>query len=73
MCTIVQEVSQVDCLWNKTVSQHMSESEADFTNKTLDMEEFWQFLCYWKAIDGCHILMKYPQVGLSLTKKIITL
>ena len=56
-------------MWNKTVSQHMSESEADFKNKTLDMEEFWQFLCYWKAIDGCHILMKYPPGGLEPYKE----
>ena len=56
-------------MWNKTVLQHMSESEADFKNKTLDMEEFWQFLCYWEAIDGCHILMKYPPGGLEPYKK----
>lgn len=56
-------------MWNKTVSQHMSESEADFKNKTLDMEEFWQFLCYWEAIDGCHILMKYPPGGLEPYKE----
>lgn len=47
----------------------MLEFEVDFKNKIFDMEEFWQFLCYWEVIDGCYILMKYFLGGFEFYKK----
>ena len=43
--SICQEVCQVlvDHLWNETVSTHMPQTEEEFKQKILDMEEFWQF------------------------------
>ena len=35
----------------------------------LDMEELWQFLCSWAAIDGSHIPLKYSDGGLSAFKE----
>ena len=60
--SICQEVCQVlvDHLWNETVSTHMPQTEKEFKQKILDMEEFWQFPWCWKAIDGSHIPMKCP-------------
>ena len=41
--SICQEVCQVlvDHLWNETVSTHMPQTEEEFKQKILDMEEFW--------------------------------
>ena len=60
--SICQEVCQVlvDHLWNETVSTHMPQTEEEFKQKILDMEEFWQFPCCWKAINGSRIPMKCP-------------
>ena len=33
------------------------------------MEEAWQFLCCWSAVDGCHILIKCPPGGLESCKE----
>ena len=43
--SICQEVCQVlvDHLWNETVSSLMPQTEEEFKQKVLDMEEFWQF------------------------------
>ena len=35
----------------------------------IDMEELWQFLCCWAAVDGCHIPMKCPPGGLKSCKE----
>ena len=69
--SICQEVCQVlvDYLWNETVSTHMPQTEEEFKQKMLDMEEFWQFPCCWTAIDGCHIPMKCPPGGLQACKE----
>ena len=69
--SICQEVCQVlvDHLWNETVSTHMPQTEEEFKQKILDMEEFWQFPCCWTAIDGCHIPMKCPPGGLKACKE----
>ena len=71
VCLIVQEVCQVlvDHLWRECVSCHMPNTQEDFKKKILDMEEFWQFPCYWAAIDGCHIPMKCPPGGLEACKQ----
>ena len=52
-------------LWNETVSTHMPQTEEEFKQKILDMEEFWQFPCCWKAINGSRIPMKCPAGGLQ--------
>lgn len=69
--SICQEVCQVlvDHLWNETVSSHMPQTEEEFKQKALDMEEFWQFPFCWAAIDGCHIPMKCPPGGLQACKE----
>ena len=69
--SICQEVCQVlvDHLWNENVSSHMPQTEEEFKQKILDMEEFWQFPCCWTALDGCHIPMKCPPGGLQSCKE----
>ena len=69
--SICQEVCQVlvDHLWNETVSTHMPQTEEEFKQKILDMEEFWQFPCCWKAINGSRIPMK--AVPVLLLRKLI--
>lgn len=42
--------------------QAHARSEEDF-KKMLDMEEIWQFLCCWSAINSCHIPMNFPPGG----------
>ena len=65
--SIRQEVCQVlvDHLWNETVSTDMPQTEEEFKQKILDMEEFWQFPCCSKAINGSRIPMKCPAGGLQ--------
>ena len=69
--SICQEVCQVlvNHLWNETVSTHMPQTEEEFKQKILDMEEFWQFPCCWTALDGYHIPMKCPPGGLQACKE----
>ena len=69
--SICQEVCQVlvNHLWNETVSTHMPQTEEEFKQKILDMEEFWQFPCCWTAIDGYHIPIKCPPGGLQACKE----
>ncbi|XP_065054392.1 uncharacterized protein LOC135683144 [Rhopilema esculentum] len=69
--TIVHDVNEaiVSCLWKKCVSAHMPVSEEDFNNKMLDMEEIWQFLFSWCAVDGCHIPIKCPPGGQESSKE----
>ena len=69
--SICQEVCQVlvDHLWNETVSTDMLQTEEEFKEKILHMEEFWQFPCCWTAIDGGHIPMKCPPGGLQTCKE----
>ncbi|RMX59773.1 hypothetical protein pdam_00015357 [Pocillopora damicornis] len=69
--SICQEVCQVlvDHLWNETVSTDMPQTEEEFKQKILGMEEFWQFPCCWTAIDGSHIPMKCPPGGLQACKE----
>ena len=69
--SICQEVCQVlvDHLWNETVSTDMLQTEEEFKQKILDMEEFWQFPCCWTAINGSHIPMKCPPGGLQACKE----
>ena len=71
VCSIVNEVCQVlvDHLWCECVSSHMPKTQDDFTKKMSDMEEFWQFLCCWAALDGCHIRIKCPFGGLEACKE----
>ncbi|CAH3124308.1 unnamed protein product [Pocillopora meandrina] len=52
-----------------TVSTHMPQTEEEFKQKILDMEEFFKFPCCWTAIDGCHIPMKCPPGGLQACKE----
>ena len=44
--SICQEVCQVpvDHLWNETVSTDMPQTEEEFKQKIIDMEEFWQVI-----------------------------
>ena len=70
--TIIREVCQgilVDQFWKESVSSHMPETQEDYMEKMLDMEEFLQFPCCWAAIDGCHITMKCPSEGLMACKE----
>ena len=69
--SIVENVSQVlvKHLWNDCVSAHMPDSTEPFKEKIPDMEELWQFLRCWAAIDGCHIPIKCPPGGLEACKE----
>ena len=71
VCTIVLEVSRaiVEYLWAEKVSKHLPANQEMFMNKMVDMEEFWQFLCCWAAVDGCHIPIKCPPGGLESCKE----
>ena len=71
VCTITKEVSQaiIDFLWNESVTKYMPQSEQQFRNKIVDMEEMWQFPCCWAAIDGCHIPIKCPPGGQEACKE----
>ena len=68
---IVHEVSEVlvDELWTESVTTFMPATQDEFKANILDMDEFWQFPCYWSAIDGCHIPMKCPPGGLEACKE----
>ena len=68
---IVREVaaSIVENLWDISVAHHFPVGETQFTDKILDMEELWQFLHCWSAIDGCHIPIKCPAGGLQACKE----
>ena len=65
VCTIVNEVTKaiVENLWDECVTKHMPKTEEEFRNKMIDMEQLWQFLCCWSAVDGCHIPIKCPPGG----------
>ena len=67
--SVCQEVCQVlvDHLWNENVSRPQTEEE--FKQKILDMEEFWQFPCCWTALDGCHNRMKCLPGGFQSCKE----
>ena len=41
----------------------MPQTEEEFKEEILDVEEFWQFPCCWTTIDGCPMVMKYPPGG----------
>ena len=71
VCTIVLEVAKaiVDCLWDQHVTRYMPNSEAELCKKINEMEEAWQFLCCWSAVDGCHIPIKCPAGGLESCKE----
>ena len=71
VCVLVNEVTQaiVEVLWKKHVSKHFPRNEEQFKGKMLDTEELWQFPCCWAAIDGCHIPLKCPDVGLAACKE----
>ena len=71
VCSIVSEVPQaiIDHLWQDCVKQHMPQTQSDFENKILDMEELWQFPFCWAAVDGCHISIKCPHGGLKACKE----
>ena len=64
---IVHDVSEVlvDELWTESVSTYMPDNQDEFKAKVLDMDEFWQFLCCWAALDGCHIPVKCPPGGVG--------
>lgn len=47
----------------------MPQTEEEFKQTVLDMQEFWQFPCCWAAIDGCHIPMKCPPGGIQACKE----
>ena len=51
------------------MSTHMPQTEEEFKQKILDMEEFFKFPCCWTAIGGCHIPMKCPPGGLQACKE----
>ena len=59
-CNMVLEVYRaiVECL---RAEMHI--------NKMVNVEEFWQFLCRWAAVDGCHIPIKCPPGGLETCKE----
>ena len=67
--TIVNEVTAaiVSFLWRECVSVHMPETDNEFRDKILDMEELWQFS--WVAVDGCHIPMKCPPGSANAKKE----
>ena len=69
--SIVEEVSQVLVyqLWNECVAIHMPDCTENLTDNILDMEELWNFPCFWAAIDGCHISLKYYTGGLRACKE----
>ena len=46
----------------------MPQTEGEFKEEILDVEEFWQCPCCWKAIDDCPIVMKYTPGGLQVCK-----
>ena len=46
----------------------MPQTEEEFKEEILDVEEFWQFPSCWTAIDGCPIVMKCPPGGLQACK-----
>lgn len=71
VCGIVSDVTKaiINNLWNEQVSQHFPSNELEFRDKILDMEEVWQFLSSWAAIDGCHIPLKCPAGGLQANKE----
>ena len=68
---IVNEVTQaiIEALWDEHVSKYFPRGEKQFGEKMLDIEELWQFLCSWAAIDGCHIPLKCPDGGLAACKE----
>lgn len=47
----------------------MPHSEFEFIKKIIEMEQMWQFLCCWGAIDGCHIPLKCPPGGLESSEE----
>ena len=71
VCAVTKEVCRVivELLWEECVSKFMPQSEVEFKNKIIDMEEMWQLPCCWAAIDGCHIPIKCPPGGLESCKE----
>ena len=65
VATIVNDVSEaiVSCLWKECVVSLMPNTEQEFKDKIMDMEELWKFPYRWAAVDSCHIAIKCPPGG----------
>lgn len=68
---IVSEVTQaiIDFLWDECINNKFPQTQDDFKDKVINMEELWQFPYSWSAIDGCHIPIKCPPGGLEAKKE----
>ena len=56
-------------LWKTEVESVFPSSKEQFTEKILDMEQFWQFPCCWGAVDGCHLPIQCPAGGKEAQKE----
>ena len=62
VCVIVMEVCAtiVQIMWDSEVYGLFPQTEEEFRDSMVAMEEHWQFPCSFAAIDGCHISVKCP-------------
>ena len=62
VCVIVMEVCAtiVQIMWDSEVYGLFPQTEEEFRDSMVAMEEHWQFPCSFAAIDGCHISVKSP-------------
>ena len=72
VCNITLEVSKaiVKELWDKTVVKHFPKTQQDFEDKMALMNEERQFPYALGAVDGCHLPIKCPPVGIRSSQGI---
>ena len=71
VCVIVIEVCAaiVQVMWNSEVFSLFPNTEDEYKDSMVAMEEQWQFPCCFGAIDGCHIPIKCPPGGQESQKE----
>ena len=72
--TVCQRVVEVctaifEELWPETVEIHFPKTNDEFKEKLLDMDAEWQFSYAFAAIDGSHLLIKFPIGGEEAMKQ----